>query len=239
MSLEIPYEPKQQKNRWVGYFDLLGTRDRITSRSQLQVFGVYARALEQLGRRKKDAPQISHACFSDTFLIYSETDSGADFGYMDLVARWFAYNLILAHIPVRGALSCGEFYADKEHSIYFGPTLVEAYEYGEAQDQLGVLLTPSSVLQLDKLGIPASERTNYAYAKIPFKKGTGAGMVPDLPACILGQWITLNGRNPCMDALGEMKQTAAGQANLSKYDNTIEFISKNRRMPVKRASDIK
>lgn len=231
MRHEIHFDPKQQKRRWVAYFDLLGTRARIKSQNYLQVFVVYAQALEQLKLRNKDAPPISHACFSDTFLIYSETDSGEDFVYMDMVARWFAYNLIVAKIPVRGALACDDFYTDRNNSLYFGPALVEAYEYGEAQDWLGFLLAPSAVSQLEKLGIPAGERLNYAYAKLPFKTGKGLNLTKELPACILGQWATFNGRNQCVDALEEMK--AAAGSNALKYSNTIEFIEKNRRLPAK------
>lgn len=178
-------------------------------------------------------PAINYACFSDSFIIYSPSDSGGDFAYIDSVARWFVYKLIVDHVPVRGALACGDFYADKEHSLYFGTALIEAYEYGEAQDWLGFLLSPSAVLQLDKLGIPAGQRLNYAYGKIPFKKEKGRALAGELPACILGQWITLNGRNPCVDALAEMRDRAQNASHVGKYAKALDFIRKNRRIPRK------
>lgn len=230
---ETRYNPENQKRRWLAYFDILGTRERIASGKQLQIFGVFAQALEQLKLRKDDAPRINYACFSDTFIIYSQTDGGEDLPAIDLVARWFAYNLIVAHIPVRGALACGDFYADKENSLYFGSALVEAHDYGEAPNWLGFLLAPSAVQQFEQLGVPAGNRLNYAYAKLPFKKDRGVGLVAELPACLLGQWITLNGRNPCLDALGEMKMKAAG-SQAEKYANTIAFIEANRRTAVRK-----
>jgi hypothetical protein len=138
--------------------------------------------------------------------------------------------LIVAKISVRGTLACDEFYADGSSSLYFGPALVEAYDYGEAQDWLGFLLTPSAVSRLEALGVPAGQRLNYAYAKLPLKAGKGVGLVSELPACILGQWATFNEKNKCMDALEEM-QMAAAERITGKYANTIEFIRKNLRRP--------
>lgn len=231
MRFEVRYLPGQQKRRWLGYFDLLGTKARIETAGHFQIFDVYARAVEAAKTRTDDMPAVRYACFSDSFLIYTESDSGADLTYIDSVARWFVYNLITSHIPVRGALSCGDFYADKENSIYFGPALIEAHEYGEAQDWLGLLLAPSAVVQMDKLGVPAGKRLNYAYGKIPFKAGSKLA-VTELPACILGQWITLNGQNPCVEAMAEMKNRATAEAHIGKYERAIEFAQKNRRVPV-------
>lgn len=233
MRNEVHYNPKAQKRRWLGYFDLLGTRARIESGRHLQVFSIYAQAVEAATSASENAGgAIGCTCFSDTFIIYSVTDSGEAFAYVDMVARWFTYKLIVARIPVRGALSCGEFYADDKHSLFFGPALIEAYDYGEAQDWLGFMLTPSAVLQLDKLNLPASKRLNYAYWKIPFKRESRIDQAVELPACIFGQWITLNGKNPCMEALGEMKDKAS-ESTAGKYARAMEFIEKNRRTPVR------
>ncbi len=234
MRFEVRYKPEHQKRRWFGYFDLLGTKARIESSSHFQVFDVYARAVEAAKGRTTDMPAVSYACFSDSFIIYTESDSGRDLACIDSVARWFVYNLITSRIPVRGALSCGDFYADKENSIYFGSALIEAHAYGEAQDWLGLLLAPSAVLQMDKLGVPAGKRLNYAYGKIPFKPGSTLGTARELPACILGQWISLNGQNPCIEAMAEMKNRAVADSHVGKYERAIEFIQKNRRVPVMR-----
>jgi hypothetical protein len=231
MPIEIPFLPKQQARRWLGYFDLLGTRTKIESGGYLQVFDVYAKALEKSKQWKANSPSIQHVCFSDTFLIYSSTDSAQDFALIDQVARWFIYELIVAKIPVRGAISCGDFYSDCEQNLYFGKALIEAYEYGEAQDWLGFLLTPSAVLQLDKVGLPANERLSYAYWHIPFKDGRGHGLTNELPACILGGWVTINGENLCAKAIAEMKERITDQGHLKKYSNTLEFIQNNHRTP--------
>ena len=149
---------------------------------------------------------------------------------MDMFSRWFFHFLIMAKIPLRGAIACDDFYADSGSNLYFGKALVEAYEYGEAQDQIGYLLCPSAVARLNAVGLPADERLNYAYSEIPFKKGREpSNAVTRLPSCILGNWMILNGENQCLKALREMRQGAKDETIARKYTNTISFIESNQR----------
>jgi len=164
---------------------------------------MFSKSIDQAKRRTSSSSTIYPIWFSDTFVFYSLDDTGNSFAWVDQVARWFTYFLICSDIPVRGALSCDDFYADRNNNLYYGPALVEAYEYAEAQDWIGFLLSPSSVLQLDNLGYPASERLDYAYCHVPFKKGR-ENRIGKLPACILGQWSTINGKNACLDNLADI-----------------------------------
>lgn len=150
------------------------------------------------------------------------------------MARWFSYELTLRKIPVRGALSFGDFYSDPLNNLYFWQALVEAYQYGEAQDWVGYMLTPSAVSQMEKVQLPANERLNYDYGPIPLKQEAIAkGLNASLPACILGRWIKLNGKNPCVVALEEMERKAQSQ-HKHKYFNTLKFIADNHRQIIKR-----
>ena len=168
-EIEIWYNPANDSHRWLSYFDLLGTRALIESRDHFYVFTVYATAIERARKTLERQPTVSSVWFSDTFLIYTSDDSAQNFAFIDQVSRWFVYFLLTtASIPVRGAISCGNFYADRSSNLYFGPALVEAYEYGEAQDWIGFLLSPSAVTRLDSLGIPAGGLLNYSYWNVPF-----------------------------------------------------------------------
>lgn len=232
MSDEIHFDPTCSHSRWLGYFDLLGTRQLIQTGNHIQIFCIYARAVEAAKRETSGLEEIQRAWFSDTFLIYSENDSASDFVAIDMVARWFVHFLIMAKIPVRGAIACDDFYADSRSNLYFGKALVEAYEYGEAQDQIGYLLCPSAVARLNAVGLPADKRLDYAYAEIPFKNGKEpANAVKELPSCILGSWMILNGENQCLRALREMMQEAKDEPITRKYVHTIRFIESNRRLP--------
>jgi hypothetical protein len=227
-QIEIWYNPANDSHRWLGYFDLLGTRTLIKSHDHFYVFTVYATAIEEAKKTLACQPAVSSVWFSDTFLIYTSDDSAQNFAFIDQVSRWFVYFLLTtASIPVRGAISCGDFYADRSRNLYFGPALVEAYEYGEAQDWIGFLLGPSAVTRLNSLGIPAGEHLNYAYWNIPFKNRKGK-LISKLPACILGQWIEINGKNPCLEKLYKLKRCVKLK-DVGKYEKAIKFIEKCQR----------
>ena len=229
MNNRLEFNPACNRSRWLGCFDLLGTRELIRSGDTFRVFSVYEKALHEV--RTSKLP-IQRAWFSDTFLIYSQTDCASDFWDLDSVSRWFVYFLIMADIPVRGAIASGNFYADDTGQVYFGEALVESYEFGEAQDWIGFLLCPSAVARMEVLKMPMNDLLNYAYAEIPFKAKRPGGP-SQLPACILGDWaVSRGGPNDLLNKLRLMRQKQPDPPVARKYDNTIAFIERNQRLPV-------
>ncbi|MDN5941256.1 MAG: hypothetical protein L0H94_05170 [Nitrospira sp.] len=77
---------------------------------------------------------------------------------------------------MRGAISHGEFFANRLKSMYFGPALVDAYEHCEGQQWLNFSLTDSLVKQLESVGL-SMPRLNYSPFQVPYKKRS----VEDLP----------------------------------------------------------
>lgn len=228
MDRDIRFDSEKFCSRWVGYFDLLGTRDLIESGRHRQVFESYTEAIKRL--KEDEQENILSAWFSDTFLIYSPDNSGPSFVVIEQAARWFMYFLINASIPVRGAIACGDFYADETHQVFFGKALIEAYNYGESQDWIGLILTPSAVKQMEAIGLPADERLNYAFWEVLFK-GEPAPRTERHLACILGNWIEINKQNPCLEKLKAMMTRNKGREGIAeKYHRTIEFIESNQRL---------
>lgn len=225
------FTPNYNATRWLALFDLLGTRDLLAAGKELQVFLAYEQAVDELRRRGDRNATIQQTWFSDTFVIIGPDDSGPSFAWVDRMSRWFVYFLLQAQIPLRGAISCGRVYADFDEGIFFGRGLVEAYEYGDGQDWIGLLLCPSATERLEALGLPASGRLNYTFADVPWKRPP-RGAPAHLPACILGNWITVNDRNPCLDALQAMASHIAAVPVREKYLRAIAFIEANRRMPL-------
>jgi len=224
----IHYNPECNASRWLAYFDLLGIKSLIQNNRIMDVFCAYAMAVEEAKYLQKDDHEIRCFWFSDSFVTYSESDSASDFFLMDQFSRWFTHFLLTRKIPFRGAISCGEFYADDTNSLYFGKALVEAYEYGENQDWIACLLSPSAVTRLSEVGLPAHERLDYAYTEIPVKEGKKP-FKTELPCLILGQWCLINNQNGCLESLKEMKKGLTDPKILRKYDNAISFIEKNTR----------
>lgn len=223
--------------RWVSYLDLLGFTELVKTKDWFSVSSCYDKAVESCHRDLGFEPKVEKTWFSDTFLFYSPDSTGSSFAAIEATTRWFIYWLIYYGIPVRGAMSCGDFYADKENNVLFGPALIEAYHYGENQDWIGFVLSPSTVNQMAVIGLPANGRLNYAYWNIPYKKKVqkiaDVNLRKSLPAYIIGGHAEINGRNPCLDKLLEMKGRLTDSGLIKKYENTINFIEANKRAMIK------
>ena len=170
--------------------------------------------------------EIHRGWFSDSFLFYTEDGTGSDYTAFDVFVRWFVHFLV-AHdkIPVRGAITFGDFYGDVSHNILFGKALVEAYEYGEAQDWIGFILCPSAVNRLKELGLSCN--LNYKTTAIPYctHKRRPKDVELVLPACAIGKWVLMNGHNRCLASLEEMSSTIADRSIKKKYINSISFLN--------------
>ena len=233
MSNDIRYNSDLASKRWVGYFDLLGVKQLYKTNNHISIFVAISSTIEKFKERAEAWGNVGYAWFSDTFIVYTDDDSTESFSAIDNISRWFFYFLITADIPVRGAISCDVFYADRENNLFFGEALIEAYEYGEAQDWIGLLLCPSAEERLEHLGLPAERRLNYAYSDIPFQKRPKkrpSNLKKNLPVCILGNWVSHNNQNPIIERLSQMKERIVDENKRSKYDRAIEFILKNKRV---------
>lgn len=228
MNNEIQYNPGYERNRWVGFFDLLGIKRILKDKGTTSVFFAYSEAIEQLKRRMVSFDDVKYTWFSDSFVIYTADDSGQSFRAIDQISRWFFYFLITGGIPARGSISCGIFYADSQNDLFFGTALIEAYEYGEAQNWIGFILCPSAKQRLIELKLQPELRLNYANTSIPYNKRNNK-LDANLPACILGSYGLFNNRNPCLNSLISLRDRVDDERIIEKYDNTIAFIEANKR----------
>ncbi len=219
--------------RWVGYFDLLGTRRLVKSGKTRQVFDSFAEAVKALGILNRPGTSIFNAWFSDTFIIYSDDDSQQAFAAVEKMCRWFMTALIWRKIPVRGSISCGRFYSDEAHSVYFGPALIEAYEWSEGQDWIGLVLCPSCIEKLEKLNRSATDYKYYVeHATAPFMKSP-LGDSCRCAACILGDWVK-TGDSDTSDLLRDLREMRDEQNDekiIRKYKRTIDFIELHQTRP--------
>jgi hypothetical protein len=198
MENEIGYNSDFLAKRWVGYFDLLGIKRLHQTKNHLSIFFAYSKAIEKV-KETNWSDTGGYAWFSDTFIVYTKDDSIKSFDAIESFARWFLYFLITANIPVKGAISCGDLYVDSENTLFLGEALIEAYEWGENQDWIGLLLCPSMEERFKGQKMPAGVRLNYASTYISFRehpKEQPGNLKNNLQACILGKWIFVNNQNP-------------------------------------------
>lgn len=208
--------------RWFCYLDLLGFEKLVQTGELNQILPLYEDVLASLERATGAKVQqgISSTWFSDTFIIFSKTGHPKQFALLEQAGRLFFQELVLHRVPVRGAISYGDLYTQQERNIFIGPALVDAYRYGEGQNALGFLLTPSAVNAMEEAGLPASERLHYR--KVQGSRALKPGVEGPAYAFAFNSG-TVNGKNPFLAALREM-QHQAGHAQTLKYENTLSFV---------------
>jgi len=216
------FRPLRYRRRWFCYLDLLGFTSLIHDKNIEQVIPLYKEALERLKRQAKPKKRLGLICswFSDTFIIYSRDDSEREFAYVEQVGRLFFQELILHHIPVRGAITHGALYSQSAENVFVGPALIDAYRYGENQKWLGFILTPSVFKRLEHTSLALNNRAHY--------RPLPAGIISCEPSTPVYAFAfnngTVNGRNPYLAALEQMQVAAPANAK-EKYANTIAFAS--------------
>jgi len=241
MKHTIDYKREYDSERWIAYFDLLGITRLDESGGKFGVFDALSKAIEELRKQRSHDNEISFARFSDTFIIYTKDDSDNSFCKIHIASQFFVFWLLQAGIPVTGAIACDRFYADDRNDIYLGKGLIEAHEYGEAQDWIGFILCPSAENKLSEYQLVAT-KFDYAYTRIPYKnkytkkipfvniaRREKNKLKSNLPAFILGAGLTFCGNNSCLVKLKEMfKKHKDNPKDAKKYLRAINFIEENK-----------
>jgi hypothetical protein len=69
------------------------------------------------------------------------------------IGRTVLDELLQHNLASRGAISFGDFHANPADEIYVGRALVEAYEWAESQDWIGVVVAPSLAMDVRALEV--------------------------------------------------------------------------------------
>jgi hypothetical protein len=229
------FDSTKDRVRWVAYFDLLGMRDRIREGDHFGVFDAYQQVLEHLDGRGTSHARVGFTWFSDTFVLTTVDDSGQSFTEIEQVSRLFMYFMLRAHQPLRGAIAHGRMYADHEARILIGQAMVEAHDYGEGQDWIGLLLCPSAEAAMVGFGLSVAERLDYAYWRPVWKGGKGPKDAPErIGACLLGRVLDGRSNLGLLDGLRGMAASCSAVAR-PKYVRAIQFVLDNQRVTVRRS----
>ena len=219
---EIGSTKLRYTNRWLAYFDLLGFANLVRQHRINHVLPIYEDVLTAVEEKvePKRGYGISCSWFSDTFIIFSKGDSEKEFALIEQTSRLFFQKLILSEIPVRGALTVGPLYTQQKKNVFLGEALIDAYEYGEKQNWLGFLLTPSVYHHLENGLLHLERRAQYRLVDIP---GIVSHPKPDNVYAFAFNNGQVNGKNPYLKAVVSMKGKAGKQFE-EKYNNTEKFI---------------
>lgn len=202
-------------NRWLAYFDILGFSQLIKSTHPDIILELYNEALDLFENEKKDTG-LSSLHFSDTFIFYSSDDTPESYTWIQLVASKFMHSCLKKHIPMRGAITVGEFYVDSEKGIYMGKALIEAYHEAESQDWIGLILTKSAEEKVvGKYALnPAFH--NFPMVAVPKKNQLHA--------------YSFKGNTTYLVNILQQMQDKAPDKDKVKYQNTIDHLMKQSSM---------
>jgi hypothetical protein len=229
-------------NCWFAYFDQLGFKNDIkkfvkSSPGNLDAFASveYKSILDSIKYVLKEYEgEIIPWWFSDTFMFFSTDGTKGSFASLESAMGYFLTKVTWQRHPFRGAISYGELYADMENKILVSQALIEAHEYAEKQNWIGLVLTPSAREQLKNVAPKLSDGWLDCWEyDVPVcvdstkKEGTEKLLVPDIS------------RYPhIQESIEQMRQEAENTSGVQdresirvKYDNTIKFfdLCKNKR----------
>lgn len=157
-------------NCWFVYFDILGFRKMVEKLRDWVVEEKYKKTLE-IG--KESNIKCKFKFFSDSFIFYTENDSQEAFSCIEATSALFFQAMFLEKIPMRGCLNWGQFYADEENGIFFGPALIDAHDWAEGQKWIGFVLSEKArerLAGIESAGIKSDYENRYREYKVPYNK---------------------------------------------------------------------
>jgi hypothetical protein len=223
--MNLDYDSTKAGKKWVSCFDLLGFGNYVRENGVAEAFCRF-RSCRDEQVFYGGLNSVAFVWFSDTFIFYSLDDSPDSFCAITTASHDFFDELLLAKVPLRGALAFGDFYADKTNGVFLGEALVDAYSYEEKFNWLGFVLHPSALSRMNEIGKPVSEAYETKWNAELRNQRTNRMEREDVIAYRIGsagEW-PLAGGNPYMRAVEEMAVSASSKHDRQKYANTVHFL---------------
>lgn len=204
-----------------------GFRSLISvSQDDLKAYTVRLAYQETIEHLKKHCNEYESGCidycwFSDTFLMFTHDDSARSYSVIELAAKRFMHDCIYhSQIPIRGAITVGPFIRTADNRSFIGTGFLEAFEYAEDQDWIGLLLTPTAIKKIESFGL------NLIYDfvrsdKIPMRKFSNQNVL-----AYRFQNGAANFPCPLLPALRDMK-LQSDEKYRYKYERTEQFIEEH------------
>ncbi len=216
----------KKRDAWIGVFDILGFRNLIRKADQDFPRAVLTDTLGELldGLKSEEARQgkLESLVFSDTLVVFAPNLEPSSYGWFLLHCKKLLNTSIQIRLPVRGAISKGTTFTAEEHPIVLGPGFVEAYEFCEDQDWIGLIVAPSATQALRAAGLEPLHH-DFVSGSIPLRC---------LPSADVLAYRFQNGSanfdSPLLPWLLEMQHFAPESAKV-KYARTLDHIQKHYR----------
>src|SRR6516164_4868445 len=134
------------KKGYVAFLDVLGFRALVGGIHADQRLNDY---LETVDRAVKASGEhvLQYVIFSDSIVVNSKEDDEEAFESIVGARSALFAQFLQEEIALRGSVAHGEFIRSERSNGVFvaGKPIVEAYEYEQRQDWVGIILCPSTV----------------------------------------------------------------------------------------------
>src|SRR5450759_1695546 len=141
-----------QGDRWIAVFDILGFKNLIREADQKNSHELLKDKLNELIQTLNSDPvthgHLDYRIFSDTFVVLAPDLEPNSYPWFLRACKNLIDKSIYIELPLRGAISVGSIFIAMNHPVLLGSSFVEAYEYCEDQNWIGLLLTPSATSAL-------------------------------------------------------------------------------------------
>ncbi len=213
---------------WLACFDILGFKNLIDVGKDdfeaLYIRAQYEEAIEHLQKKSDNFSytpgHIDYCWFSDTFLMFCPDDSPGSYAMIQAAAKHFIYSCISLPIPLRGAITVGPLIRSQDKRSFIGKGFLEAFQYAEDQDWIGLILTPTAIKKIESYGV--SPIGDFVQSdEIPMRALRGQEVL-----VYRFQDGAANFPSPLLAMLCDMKMSSPEQYR-DKYDRTMKFIEKH------------
>jgi hypothetical protein len=133
---------------YVAFLDVLGFSSLVSGDRHADRIAAYLNSLCTISdpaAKTTPANAIEYVVFSDSIIITTKDDSDESFELLLARCSLVFGALLQNEISVRGAIAHGTFMREKTPSGTFvaGRAIVEAYQFEEKQDWIGIMVSPS------------------------------------------------------------------------------------------------
>lgn len=226
--------------RYVAHFDMLGM-----SRLSLENPEVAWSTICKLSRAKEESlnkaieltssktiirDRIRSITFSDTIVIYSKSDEIEDLYSITALCTQLFGDALKYCVPLRGGIAHGIFFTNREHSLYAGPALVNAYNLGECAQWLGIVVDDVTAERCRKIPLQREGKDIFINWQLPLKCGHKSPMnVINWPLSLREGFSASPPYSVEQFYEAFVKLFGAysklGENERRKYQNTVDFIN--------------
>ena len=215
------------RDAWVAVFDILGFRRMAKQADAEFPRALLTSKLDDLlsgldGSLAVKHGRLEYLVLSDTIVLFAPSPEPQAYSWLLEACKAVAARSIYVRLPLRGAISIGATYISQKPLVLVGPAFVDAYEFCEDQNWIGLLLTPSASHALKDIPLDP-QRHDFVTGDIPLRNKPSKGVYA---------YRFQNGQNnfdsPLFPALRDMQQQAPEDAK-DKYKRTIAFVKNHYR----------